>query len=129
VRGPAPRTVFHPRRRGILAEMVVTFPVVRRPDRPGREAAAAVGADIAQHILDAGGAEGALVAADARLERGGRQRLVAMLAGRPQLEHHCIRAAASALALLRLASSGASRSRMRFTRSTPAFSGEPESKG
>jgi len=48
---------------------------------------------------------------------------------KPQLEHHCIRAAAWALALLRLSSSGDSRSRMRFTRSTPAFSGEPESKG
>src|SRR5262249_18813667 len=39
------------------------------------------------------------------------------------------RAAASALALARVCSSGASRSRRRCTRSGPAFSGEPESNG
>src|ERR1700687_1907195 len=46
------------------------------PDRPWREPAAAIGADIEQHILDALGAERALIAADARVERVGRQILV-----------------------------------------------------
>src|ERR1700758_2841327 len=76
---PIDRTVLHPGSGRVLAEIVAVVPVGRRPDRPGREAAAAIGADIAQHRLDTVGAEGALVAADAGLERGGRQRLVAVL--------------------------------------------------
>src|SRR5262249_9663547 len=119
------RPVLHPGSGRVLAEIVAAVPVVRRPDRAGRKAAAAIGADIAQHRIDAVGAEGALVAADAGLERGGRQRLVAVLAAWTEFQHQWRRAAASALALARLWSSGASRSRRRFTRSGPAFSGEP----
>ena len=44
-------------------------PLPRWPDRPRDEAAAAIGTDIAQMPLDAIGAEGALVGADARLKR------------------------------------------------------------
>src|SRR6185369_15147630 len=123
------RPVFHPRSGGILAEEVAVVPVMHRPDRPRRKAAAAIGTDVAQHLLDTVGAESALVAADPGFERSGRQRLVAMLAGRAQLQHQESRAAASALALARLSSSGARRSRRRLTRSGPAFSGEPESNG
>src|SRR5258705_9964617 len=82
--------------------------------------------DAAQHLMNARGAERALVAADTGFQRGWRQCLVAVLAAWPQVEHQCIRAAASAFARPRLCSSGASRSRIRFTRSTPAFSGLPE---
>ena len=38
---------------GILAEVVVAPPVAGRPDRPRCEAAAAVGADVAEHGVDA----------------------------------------------------------------------------
>src|SRR5262249_12598985 len=102
--------VPHARAGGILAEIIVAAPVAGRPDRPRCEATAAVGADVAQHLLDAGGAERALVAADAGLDRGRRQRLGAMFAAWPQLEHQVSRAAASALALRRLSSRGAMRS-------------------
>ena len=68
-----------PRGRGAIAG---------RPDRPRHEAAAAVRADIVQLGLDAIGAEGALVAADARLGRCRRQVLVAIFAVGPKLERH-----------------------------------------
>ena len=62
-------------------------PGLRRPDRPRLEVAAAVRADVAQHAVDARGAEGALVGADARVRRVRGQVLVAQLAVRPQLQH------------------------------------------
>ena len=73
--------------RGILAEVIVAFPVARRPDGSRGESTSAIGANVAQDRLDAGGAEGALVGADARFERFGRQGFVAMLARRTQLQH------------------------------------------
>src|SRR6185436_5204811 len=82
------RPVLHFRACRILAEEVIALPVLRRPDRPRDEAAAAVGADVAEHALDAGCAERALVAADPRRGGIGRQRLVAVLATRAKLQHH-----------------------------------------
>src|SRR5262249_61873173 len=113
----------------ILAEEIVVLPVARRANRAGREATATIGTDIAQHRFDADRAERAFVAANTGLQRRWWQRLVAVLAAWPQLEHQCIRAAASAFARRRLSRSGASRSRRRCTRSAPAFSGLPESNG
>src|SRR5215510_15164245 len=84
---PVDRPVPDLRARGILAEVVVPLPVPGRPDGPRNEAAATVRTDVAQHLLDARGAEGALVGADARLGRLGWQRAVAVLAGRSELEH------------------------------------------
>src|SRR5262245_55229985 len=74
----------------VLAEEVVALPVVRGSDRARHEAAAAVRADVMKHGLDAARAERALVGADARLGRIGRQGLVAMLAGRTELQHQNI---------------------------------------
>ena len=55
-------------------------------DRSRGEAAAAIRADVAEEI-HAWRAKGALVGTDARLGGGGRQGLVAVLAGRTQLQH------------------------------------------
>lgn len=60
---------------------------IRRPDWPGREIAATVGADAVQPGLDAVAAEGALEGADHRVVRVGRQVLVATLAVGSELEH------------------------------------------
>ena len=73
--------------RRVLTKEVVTFPVLRWPDWSGNKSAAAVRADILQDVIDTRGAEGALVGADARFKRVGRQRLVAVLAGRSELKH------------------------------------------
>ena len=55
--------------RRIGGEEVVTAPVPCRPDRARLETAAAVGADIPEHVRDAIGAEGAFEGADAGLGR------------------------------------------------------------
>src|SRR5262249_26195975 len=81
------RLMPHPGTRRVLAEEVAALPVACGAHGPRREAPAAVRADVGEHALRARGAEGALVAADARLRGVRRQRLVAVLAGRPQLEH------------------------------------------
>ena len=64
----------------IVTEKVVIPPVLRGPDGPGHESAAAIGADISKNGIDAGGAERAFVRADARLQRVWWKRLVAVLA-------------------------------------------------
>src|SRR5262249_26570809 len=86
------RAVAHLAARGILPEIIVAVPVARRTDGPRRKVAAAIRADVVQHVGDACGAERAFVRADARLQRGGRQRLVAVLAGGSQLEHRAFSA-------------------------------------
>jgi hypothetical protein len=53
-----------------------------RPDRAGSEVPAAVGADLAEAVLDAAGAEGALVSADHGVGGVGTEVRVAALAGR-----------------------------------------------
>src|SRR5450432_339188 len=73
--------------RRILAKEVVAFPVRRRADGPGHETAAAVRADVVQHGVHARGAKRAFVGADPRFQRGRGQRLVALLARGPKLEH------------------------------------------
>lgn len=72
--------------RRILTKKVVTLPVVRRPDGPGSESPAAVRADILQYIVDTRGAERTFVSTYARFKRVRRQRLVAVLAGRPEFK-------------------------------------------
>lgn len=75
----------------IVAQKVVAFPVPRRPDGPRNKTPPAVWTDVAQDLLDAGGAEGAFIAADARIERIGRQGLVALLACGSECEHDPLR--------------------------------------
>jgi hypothetical protein len=58
-----------------------------RPDRARLEVATAVGADSAQHVVRAAGAERALEGADACVGAVGRQIDVAALAVGAQLEH------------------------------------------
>jgi hypothetical protein len=41
------------RARGVLAQEVLTLPVLRRPNWPGREATAAVRTDVAEDAIDA----------------------------------------------------------------------------
>jgi hypothetical protein len=77
--------------RRILAEVIVALPVPRRPDRSGRKATAAVRADVLKDVIDARGAERALIGANARFKRIGRQRLVAVLTGRSEFKHAVMR--------------------------------------
>ena len=75
------------RRSRILAEIVVTLPVLTGPDRTWDKPAAAIWADVAQKTVDAIGTESAFIAADASLQRIRRQRFVAMFASGTKLEH------------------------------------------
>ena len=84
------RMVLHLDARRICPEEVVIVPIRRRSDRSRDEPAAAIGTDIFQNVLDAGGAEGALIRADARLKRIRRQRPVAMLARRSKFKHEIL---------------------------------------
>ena len=71
----------------IRAEIVAAVPVVFRSDRPGTKTAAAIRADIVQEGFNAGTAKGAFERANHRLSGIRRQRHVAVLASRSQLEH------------------------------------------
>ncbi len=73
--------------RWVLAKEVVTFPVLRGPDWSGNKSATAVRADVLQDVIDTRGAERALVGADARIKRVGKQRFVAVLTGRSEFKH------------------------------------------
>ena len=68
--------VLHLRTRWIFPEAIIVFQVARRSDRSGLEAPATIRADVAKDRLDASGAEGALITADARFERIRWQRFV-----------------------------------------------------
>ena len=59
-----------------------------RPDGARSETAAAVRADIVELVLHAIRTERALIAADARFRRRGREILVAIFAVRPKLQRH-----------------------------------------
>ena len=72
---------------GILAKIVVVFPVLRRSDGSGHEATAAVWTDIAQYLIHAAGTEGTFIGADACVKRLGRQCCMTVLAGWPELKH------------------------------------------
>ena len=63
-------------------------PFPRRTDRPGRKAAAAIRADIAEFGFHAAGAERAFIGADARVHCRWRQVLVAKFAVRSELQGH-----------------------------------------
>jgi hypothetical protein len=81
------RMVLHLGARRICPKKVVIVPIRRRSDRSRDELTAAILANISQNAFDAGGAEGALIRADARLKRIRRQRLVSVLAGRSKFKH------------------------------------------
>ena len=66
----------------VFTEEIVPLPILGRPDWSANKSTAAIRADVLQDIVDTGGAKRALVGADAGLKRVGRQRLVAVLAGR-----------------------------------------------
>src|SRR5581483_10858589 len=90
VRGEIDRPVLHCLAGRVIAEVVAALPVALRPDRPRREVAAAVRTHVAEQ-LDAGRAEGALEAADARIERVRRKRHIAVFAVRSQFQHLQVR--------------------------------------
>ena len=73
--------------RRILTEKTVTLPVLRWPDRPGRESTAAVRTNVLQDAFDAGRAERTFIGADSGFERIRWQFPVAVFAGRAQFEH------------------------------------------
>src|SRR5258708_35555364 len=64
-------------------------PLLRGPDRPRHETAAAVRADVMKLVLDAIRAERALVGTDPRLRGVRRHILGAIFAVRSQLQRHC----------------------------------------
>ena len=78
--------VLRSRGSGERAQIVSVSPVARGADRAWGETAAAIWADIADHLCDAGCAESAFERANARLQRVRRERLVAVLAGRAQCQ-------------------------------------------
>src|SRR6266480_3820440 len=69
---------------GVFAKKIIAFPILRRSDGPWNKATAAVRAHVFQDLFDARRAKCALVAADTRFKRIGRQVLVAVLACRSQ---------------------------------------------
>ncbi len=79
--------VLHLGVRRIFSKKVVTVPVPRRSNRSRDKPAAAIWTDISQNAFDGRIAEGALVRTYARLKRIGRQRLIAVLAGRSEFKH------------------------------------------
>ena len=81
--------VFNAAGRWIVAGAVIALVVVCRANRAWTETAAAVRADVADHRIDAVCAKGALVGADPGVGGAGRQRLVAVFAGRSQFQHGC----------------------------------------
>ena len=81
------RPVLHLAAGWIFPKEVITFPIRRRSNRSRNKPAATILTDISQNAFDARIAEGALIGADARVKRVGRQRLVAVLAGRSEFKH------------------------------------------
>src|ERR1700730_6727872 len=74
-------------RRGTLCQPAARAPFSLWTDRARHKAAAAIRADVGQHVLNAFGAERALIAADAGIGRVRRQILVAVFAIRSEFEH------------------------------------------
>jgi hypothetical protein len=73
--------------RWVFTKIVVAFPVLRWSDWPAHKATTAIGTDITQNSIDAGGAKRTFIATNACLKRIGRQRLVAVLASWAEFEH------------------------------------------
>ena len=65
-------------------------PLIDGANRPRHKPAAAIRADIVQHLFDTLGAERALVSTDAGIRRAGRQVLIAAFAVGPQFQHDCV---------------------------------------
>ena len=70
--------------RRIGAQKIIAFPIRRGPNWARHKTTATVRADVAEYLIRAGRAERTFVRANARLARGGRQRTLAMFAGRPE---------------------------------------------
>ena len=79
--------VRNPRTRGVFAKKVVALPVLRWPDRTGRESAAAVRAHVSEDGLNAPCAKRTFITADARIKRIGWQWGVAVFASWAKFEH------------------------------------------
>ena len=71
----------------IPAKIVLTLPVLGRPNRPRDEATTAVWADIAKNLCDTSGAERALESTDSCFERAWQESLVAVFAGWAKFHH------------------------------------------
>ena len=81
------RPVLHRGTCWVLAQIVVTLPVMRRPNRPRRKTTTAVRADVAQNHLHTVNAKRAFETANPRVQRVRRQEFVAVFAGGAELEH------------------------------------------
>jgi hypothetical protein len=81
------RFMDHPLAGWEALQIVAVPAVLTGPDRTALEATTAVRADLLQHYLDTILAKGALETAHPSLAGIGRQRLVAVLTGGPELEH------------------------------------------
>jgi len=65
--GQINRPMFRSRARRIFAEVVVTFPILRRPERPIHKSPATVGTHVLQDVLHACRTKRTFVGTDARL--------------------------------------------------------------
>jgi hypothetical protein len=90
VRSQVGRSMFALDACRILAEAVIASPVLLRPNWPGNEVSAAIGAVVSQQLVCAGAAEGAFEAADARLGGIRRQCLAAVFADWSEFEHRVL---------------------------------------
>jgi len=71
----------------VLTEEIITLPVSRGPNWPGNKTTTAVRAHVLKNVINTGRAERALIGTYARFKGVGRQRLVAVLAGRSEFKH------------------------------------------
>ena len=76
--------------RRVLAKEVVAFPVRRRANWPGNKTTTTIGADVSQNAVNTCCAERTFVAANARVDRIGWQRCVAVLARWSEFKHRSI---------------------------------------
>ena len=82
------RAMFDCRACRKFPEIIVVSPIARGPYRVRHKSTAAIRANISDNIFDAIGAEGALETANAGICRIGRQKFIAILAGRSEFEHN-----------------------------------------
>ena len=73
--------------RGVLAKIVVAYPVLRWSDRSGNEATTAIWTHVAQDRVDTRGAKGALIGTDACFKRVRWQRCLTVFTGRSEFKH------------------------------------------
>lgn len=81
--------------RWVFAKIIVTVPVLRWSNWSRNESATTVGADVAQHLVDAHGTECTFITADARIKCVRQQWLIAMFAVRSEFKHRALSVAIS----------------------------------